>query len=359
MRVWFTAIILCGCLRGAIARAESPELCIYVARDGGVHQVNSASQVPTEYRAGARCFSAAIGGDKRADRRPERRVGPTESRPLRDNETLVSPGEFELDGASRRVDMASPLGRFELRWSRSVETRFGRTPERALAEAARAVSRALRSGPFPSEVRTLDATWSVVFMDTVRADGQIPASLVGNCHPGWMTPPANIYIVADRVASGCSSGAPAGVSIADETLATILIHEIGHAVEFVLLAGRFGHDRARAEGFATWFTGYVAPYAPLLASRGIAESYRATARAAGGGVGWAFRGTANDYARAAMIFEAIAARRGVRGIVAVYGVMVGESLELIPAIERAIGWNEAKLTAEVARVINADDRSNR
>jgi len=168
-----------------------------------------------------------------------------------------------------------------------------------------------------------------------------------------MTPPANIYIVADRVATGCGSGAPAGARIADETLATVLIHEIGHAVEFVFLGGRLGQDRARAEGFATWFTGYVAPYAPLLATEGVAESYRMTARAAGGGVVGSFRGTASDYARAAMIFDAIAARRGVRGIVAVYGAMVRDSLEFVPAIERALGWNKATLAAEVARVVGS------
>lgn len=332
-------------------RAEPRQLCIYVGRDGSVHQVNSRIAVPADARETARCFDEAMRGESRPERSVDAPISPTESRPIRAGEQLVSPGEFDLGGAVRRVNMASPLGRIELRWSRAIEELFGRTPERALAEAARTVSRVLRSGPFPARVRALDVPWSVVFMEAAEPDGQIPAALVGNCHPGWMTPPANIYIVAERVASGCRETRQAN-DVADETLAEVLIHEMGHAVEYALLGREFGRERARAEGFATWFTGYAARSSPLLAGSGVAEKYRRTARAAKGPVaGSRFGGSAEDYARAAMIFEAIVARRGVRGVVMIYDVMVQDSLELLPAVERVFGWDEAQLASEVRRVL--------
>jgi hypothetical protein len=333
--------------------AAPRELCVYVARSGNVEQVNSIEQVPSDYRATARCFTEAIN--------PERPQSPTRPRPIRmteggrvvGGENLASPDTLALEGASRRVDMPSTLGRIQLRWPREVEALFGRTPERAVAEAARAVSRALKAGAFPPAVQRLNLDWRIVFMDEARPDGQIPAALVSNCHPGWMVPPTDIYIVAQRVAAGCGGGTQVSPSTADAALTKVLIHEIGHAVEYQLLGGEFGRSRMRAEGFATWFTGYAADYSALLERGSVAAEYARRARATlkETALDGPFRGSADDYARASIIFSALVERRGIRGLLHLYEGMTVNKLDLFPALEARIGWDEAKVRAEMERLL--------
>lgn len=333
--------------------AAPRELCVFVGSDGVVSQVNSIDEVPSAYRAGTRCFSESIKPERPRNPAVNRPHGPTEIGRQRTYVDLVAPEAIALDGAIRRVDMPSSIGRIRLRWPRSVETLFGRTPERAMAEAARAVSRAVKASGFPPGVSSLDLDWQVVFMDEAKLDGQIPAALVSNCHPGWMTPPANIYIVAERVAAGCGGGAPAATAVADGALARVLMHEIGHAIEYRLLGEQFGRSRMRAEGFATWFTGYAADFSPLLERGAVERENFALARAALAkqSIDGAFRGGAEDYARAGAIFSAIVARRGVRGILDLYTTMRANDLDLLPGIENRLGWNETHLANEVARVI--------
>jgi len=350
-------LVALGIALGAAVAADGAamprQLCTYVAPNGAVSQVNSIDEVPVEYRERARCFSESIKPERAKNPAVHRPTGPTEIGLRSRGEELVAPEAIELDGAIRRVDMPSSIGRIRLRWPRSVETLFGRTPERAMAEAARAVSRAVKASGFPPTVSNLDLDWQVVFMAEARPDGQIPATLVSNCHPGWMTPPANIYIVAERVAAGCGGGAPADAPVADGALARVLIHEIGHAVEYRLLLEQFGRSRMRAEGFATWFTGYAADFSPLLERGAVERENLALARAAltKQGIGGVFRGGADDYARAGAIFSAIVGRRGVRGVIDVYSVMRRNDLDLLPGIESRLGWDEAHLADEVARVV--------
>ena len=48
---------------------------------------------------------------------------------------------------------------------------FGRTPVRAMQDAAKSVSRALKKNAFPLELQRFDLDWDVVFMDLPRAPG--------------------------------------------------------------------------------------------------------------------------------------------------------------------------------------------
>ncbi|MFM1846610.1 MAG: hypothetical protein RL417_84 [Pseudomonadota bacterium] len=353
MRRAAVAIAGAAAVAACSAFAGPRELCVYVAANGQVVQVNSIESVPSEYRAAARCFSEAIKPERPRSPAAPRAIRITEAGRMKGGELLPSPDAFELDGSTRRVDMSSSLGRVQLRWPRAIETLFGRTPERAVAEATRAVSRALKAGAFPPIVQRLDLEWRIVFMDEAKPDGQIPASLVSNCHPGWMVPPTDIYIVAQRVAAGCGGGRGASSGSADGALATVLIHEIGHAVEYQLLQGEFERSRMRAEGFATWFTGYATDYSPLVARGTVAADHRELARGSDK-EGWSessFRGTAHDYARASQIFSAVVERRGIRGLIDLYGAMEARKLGLIPALQEHFGWDENRLTTEVERVL--------
>ncbi len=318
--------------------AESKEACVFVTRAGKVEQVLGREKVPREYQAQAKCFGERGEVQQKSARTPE----------------MAAPSEVKLEGAQRHVDMASSVGRIRLRWPRSAEVLFGQTPERAMASAARAVSRALKQSAFPPRIRTLDLDWEVVFMDQEVPAEQIPQALISNCHPGWMTPPSNIYIVAQRVVAGCATTEaerkrkPGG----DAQLAEVLIHEMGHVVEFQLAGAQFGGDRMRAEGFATWFQWYAADFAEGLRGGGSRELMHGWARQAlARGEDAPFHGSAADYARAGTYIEALVERRGVAGLVATYQGMTEDSLSFFTAAERRLNWDKGRFHEEALRLI--------
>lgn len=309
------------------AEAAPPrELCVYQDADGKLQQVNSRDRVPVSLRESARCFST------------------------QDHQYLAKPEEIELKGTTRREDMVSTVGRIELRWQRAVESLFGRTPQRAVADAARAVSRALKSAGFPPVLQNLSLEWKIVFMDENVPETQIPTYLVNNCHPAWMTPPANLYIVAQRAAAGCGGGQVRS-NDADARLAHILIHEMGHAIEFQLLQGKMDGDRVRAEGFASWFEQYGSDFSSVIPKNSVRDMYQRAAQEAlrRGGAGAAFGGTLEDYARASLYFSAVESRRGVRGIVDVYNTMLSENLAFPRALLRRMNWDDTRLETELLR----------
>lgn len=311
------------------AFASERELCLYRSSDGRLVQVNSRSDIPEQFRASARCFAPRVG------------------------EHLAQPDEVNLSGNLRQIEMTSSLGRIKLRWPRKVEKLFGRTPERAMADAAQTASRVLKRGSFPPSIQTLTVEWNVVFMDEELPETQIPHYLISNCHPAWMTPPANLYVVSQRVVAGCSGGNGSTSSINDGQLAQVLLHEIGHVIEFNLLEGRMGGDRLRAEGFASWFEQYSSDFSSVIPSGKAKSFYLSLARQ-----GFnrnpdllQFSGGAEDYARASMIFHAIVERRNVSGLVDVYQGMLQSNVGFFDAIEKTLGWDMKRLAKEVQRVV--------
>ena len=312
---------------GAVSAAPR-EFCLYKDFSGTIKQTDSRQKVPISLRGAARCFSAS------------------------DNQNLARPEEIELKGAVRREDMVSPLGRIELRWPRIVEVLFGRTPQRAMADAAATVNRVLKKAGFPARLRTLNLQWQVVFMDEKLPEKQIPAYLVNSCHPAWMTPPSNIYVIAQRVASGCS-GQKVASSYADAQLAQVLIHEIGHALEHLLLGAADTPDRMRAEGFATWFEIYASESSSVIPHGSVRKIYQSLAQQSihESPDGFQFSGSAADYARASLYFSAVVERRGVASLMEVYENMRAERTDLLNAIRKIMGWDEKKLAQEIKKVL--------
>jgi hypothetical protein len=266
---------------------------------------------------------------------------------------LASPEEINLDGNIRIENMVSPLGSISLKWPRKVESLFGRTPERAVADAARTVNRALNRPGFSPKVQNLSLDWQIVFMDEDLPETQIPAYLVSNCHPAWMTPPANIYVVAQRVAEGCGNTKKASTFVADSELAEVLIHEMGHAVEFRLLGPAFRRERFRAEGFATWFEQFASDLSSTIPRGAVKKRHDKFAREA---IKYSpdiftFQGTAHDYARASLYFRAIVERRRLSSLMDVYEVMSNENIHFFSAVEKKLGWDRKRIESEVLRVI--------
>lgn len=307
------------------ATAQSEEFCIYVTPSGKIEQVPSLEKVPARYQNNAKCFST-----KQA-------------------EPMAKPEEIELEGTVRKEDIGTPVGRVQLRWPRKVEVLFGRTPQRALSDAARTVGRALKRSGIPTRIQNLSLTWEIVFMDEELPETQIPSYLVNNCHPAWMTPPANIYVVAQRVVAGCGNQQALAGKVADSRLAQILIHEMGHAVEHAILGKQFGNDRMRAEGFATWFEQYAAGFSSVVSPRTIKAEHLSMAKASfqASPQSFTFRGSGPDYARASLYFAAIAAKKNVGGVMDVYAAMIEKNLSFLAAIEATLDWNEDRVLKEV------------
>lgn len=307
--------------------AEAAETCIYQTADGGVKQVNSLGSVPEQFRAFAKCF------------------------PKKENPYLAKPQEIQLSGNVRRELLNTPVGSVNLRWPRKIEGLFGRTPLRATTDASQTVSKALRRGAVPSELQRLNLEWQVIFLDADLPETQIPAYLISNCHPGWMTPPANIYIVGQRVAGGCG-GASTTAGVADSKLTEVLVHEMGHAIEYALLEGKQNPmERMRKEGFATWFESYAADYSSLMNRREIDNKLKEAAKSSiQSNPNFNFQGSGEDYARAAIYFRVIEHKRGVQRVFELYD-KIGKGRPLIPAIEESLGWNEQVLDKEVRRYL--------
>ncbi len=265
---------------------------------------------------------------------------------------LAKPDEITLQGNVRREDISTSLGRVELRWPRSVEQMFGRTPLRAVTDAARTVSRSLKTSGFPPAVQNLDAPWKIVFLDAKLSASQIPHQLISACHPGWMTAPANVYIVAQRVSEGCGgSQNRRSASIADAQLTEILLHEMGHVVEYYMLNKRRLGDRARAEGFATWFEIHSSQFSSLLSQSRIRSRTFDLARRGMRGGSRKFRGSAEDYAVASMIFSVIADRRGVRGIADAYELMNKKGLRFDQAVKEATYLGREQIEKDSAKLL--------
>lgn len=264
---------------------------------------------------------------------------------------LAKPGEIELSGNVRREIINSPLGSISVRWPRKTESLFGRTPLKALSDAAQTVSKALSRGSVPTELQRLNLPWQVVFLDEDLPELQIPAYLISNCHPGWMTAPANIYIVAQRVAGGCQS-TRVGQGVADAELTEVLIHEMGHAVEHALLGQNFGNDRMRAEGFATWFANYASQFSSLLNRRVGDEKLKAAAKLAiQQSPNFVFQGSYLDYQRAASFFRVIEDRKGATEVFAVEQLIAKTGSALMTAIEKRTSWNTQALDHEVRKYL--------
>ncbi len=321
--------ILIFLLIPSILLAAPKQFCIYQESDGAIKQVSGITNVPVEFRKHAKCFA--------------------EKQTL----TMAAPGEVELEGTIRREEITTDIGKINMRWPRSAEELFGRTPQRAMVEAQRAVVRALRNAGFPSTLFDATREWQVVFMDENVPEEQIPRQLVSNCHPGWMTPPANIYIVAQRIAAGCSGFRKLAGRDSDAELAATLIHEMGHVIEYHLLDNQIAHQRLRAEGFASWFELYAGDLAPIIPD-GMTEkklneyaehSYLESPQA------FNFQGSAQDYARAALFFRYLEKRKGARGVVDMYEMMRTERLPLFDALQSKLGMNIAKIDQEMRKLI--------
>lgn len=304
------------------------EKCIYIEKQGVIKIADNLNNIPVEYRKTAKCTKTEKGMH------------------------LAKPDEINLGNTTRREELNSPVGKIILRWPRSAETLFGRTPSRAMSDAAKTVSKTIRTSAFPTHIQNMNLEWNIVFMDEKLPETQIPAYLISNCHPGWMTPPANIYIVAQRVAAGCTNN-KISLSNADKALTEVLVHEMGHSLEYHILGQNNPPDRMRAEGFATWFEMHAAQYSSILDRKELIKRNAAAAAFAikNSPNVFAFSGSGEDYARSSMYFSAIEDRFGLQGILAIYSAINNEGIDMFSAANKKLHLKRDQLEKEQLKYI--------
>lgn len=317
-RICVTLLVGVALLCGTLRCAWSLPSCRYVDRNNAAHLVDSVQEAPIQYRERVECEGDA-------------------------GKALVAPEEVKMRGAVGKTVLRTEMGSFEVRWPRSIEQCFGKSPARATAEAAAALNRALKSAWFADSVKYSRPDWSLVFTDHATALREFPLAISRGGHPGFMVPPASIYLIADVISPGCAKG-----GVADGALIQVLLHEMGHAVEHLLLgSAEVDADRARAEGFASWFEEYASQFSQLIPAGSVWEGQRQLAIKAGIKAAQSFKGTAEDYAVASLPFRAIVNRRGVQGLMQVYARLRGQRGSLHDAAKDALGWNSATLEREV------------
>lgn len=302
------------------------EYCWYKTTRGELKRVNSINQVPSQFRKSARCGSL-------------------------ETTELAPPEDVTLEGNIREEEISTSLGKVSLRWVRKSESLFGKTPIRALMDATKTVSRALRNPGFPQSIREINLDWKIVFMDEDLPESEIPTYLVDNCHPAWMTPPANIYVVSQRVAQGCG-GYKLTTKDTDAELAKILIHEIGHVIEFQLLHEKQS-SRMTAEGFATWFAEYAGQYSSVINTKKVeAENKEMAKYAILKDKNFNFSGSGEDYARASRYFKVIVDKYGIANLIKIYDRVSEGKENFFEAVHFIVGEDQAKLERSIKEEIS-------
>ncbi|MGI6679909.1 MAG: hypothetical protein ACOX3T_00195 [Bdellovibrionota bacterium] len=325
--------------------------CEYITRRGRKVVVDDIRKVPRMYRSGVYCVSlnASSAVSSNGNYNIKSNIKNKANSNQDDEENLALPNEIKLKGKEGNDTVYTSLGNVKIKWSREVKSLLGKNPQRVISNAMSAANRAIRSSSFNQKLGDLNLDWNIVFFGKDIPSKQVPSYLITNCHPGWMVPPNNIYIAVDRVYNGCGSRISRNKgaleqTIGDAELEHVILHEIGHAVEYQLLSKNLLsknlsnenlsgenllsenllsesiRDLKRSEGFATWFSIFSAKYSNKLDSDALLSYYKGLSDEAirREPKTFVFSGSSYDYARAAMYFCEIEKKRGVSGILKLY-----------------------------------------
>ncbi|MFN5061741.1 MAG: hypothetical protein ACK5GN_02740 [Pseudomonadota bacterium] len=307
MRLWSVLLLLSAalfCTRELFAE----ESCVYLNDSGQIVPVGSVHRLPRAARQRVVCQDKSI-------------------------DDVAAPDALDVGRDTRTAEVNSDLGPIKVRWSRSIERCFATNPARLVSESAQAVNRALRNGRFTESLRYIRREWTIAFVDRNTAVGQFPLALTLGRHPGFMIPPNRIYLVTDYIAPDCADR-----EVSDGVLLKVLLHEIGHVLEFILLGERQGPpDRERAEGFAVWFEQYSADFTMGLPKGSVRAYYESLARSAR--PGQRFTPDPQGYAVSGMRFQKIVERKGIAGLMGVYEIIREQQLPFEVAVERAFSLN--------------------
>jgi len=257
-----------------------------------------------------------------------------------DVKCLKAPSEIKLDGHERRESILTDLGPVTFRWSRSVDGLFSKTPQYAVREAASLVARLLRDNG-----ERVQNDWDIVMLDEKLPPREVPIKLISNCHPGWMVPPGKIYLVAQRIISGCSGVREARTKIGDTLLTEVLVHEFAHGVEFHLLGNRQNPSVEEAEGFATWFSEMALKKREgtfAVSKKLLCQELEKSAVS--------FDSTAIGYTFASGVYHVVRRSKGARGVFEILNNMSKQGGNFTGHALKKLSITEAKLIKEIQKV---------
>jgi hypothetical protein len=268
---------------------------------------------------------------------------------------LAKPSDISIDTGERIEHLNTTLGKVTLRWPRSIEDNFKSLPNRAVMDAFDTVNRTIRSGGLVPQhlIPPQISTWDIVLIDDDLRSTEIPKDLRSkdNCHPGWMTAPSNIYIVTSRVVSRCSDTRFNKVR-ADIELTRVLLHEMGHVVDFYLAEKKFGLERSRSEGFASFFEQISADKSKIVPAGSVTAEYMEAAKFGISKGFWSepFGGTFIDYAIHSTFFRAVYAQGALRKIFEIYKVYKSNTLSFKETLLQESYWTKEQLHARARKI---------
>jgi hypothetical protein len=261
-------------------------------------------------------------------------------------ETPQKPHEVRLAGASRDFNFSTAFGGLRIRWQVASTDYFGKEPYYVVKESWDQAARSLSRRQFPSALRSSPFDWNIVFMDEAATVRSYPFGKQ-DCHPAWIRPPADIFVSAFYIGTGCRRGILPEQEARNRLRGT-LYHEFGHALEYQLLGAAVkGAERYHSEGFAEWFE------VQALSDHGLGGYARDIQDGARKHFSekWnpkGFSGSNEDYYRAYAMIESIVKKRGLSGLLRVYALIKQQAIPFDQAVKIEIGWTPAQWMKEAA-----------
>lgn len=252
---------------------------------------------------------------------------------------------------SRGRSIKGSLGTVKLFSPRTLEQLINRDLSSVVVNAFHRAAGILATNAFPEILKATEYDWQLFFeRSRKRETGGLSSA---RCHAAWMGPPANIFISADQLASNCGRLRRSSVEVAEE-LGSVLVHEIGHAIEFQMMGRGFGRrQRWHSEGFATWFEslsdGETISDTRLemfqIAVRTLDPEWRP----------FLFKGSKADYARSYALVAAIAEGHSIPTLLSIYATMDSQNCRFDQAVQQVLGWDMGRWISETLVFLGEGD----
>ena len=252
-------------------------------------------------------------------------------------------GRVKLTSGQKVNHLESPLGSVAVFSLASLSKHIGPRSESVIAEAFSRAREIMRTRRFPHQLQDAQYKWQIFIKErgARRSEGALSSE---RCHAAWMGPPANIFLSPETLASDCGRARKSSVEISEQ-LESVLVHEIGHVIEFKLMGRGFARrQRWHSEGFASWFEAYSGgDLVESLRKEAIADAKRHFRS------DWMpidFRGTSADYSRSFAMIATIAERSSVSDLLRVYRNMDLEKCRFDEAVQNVLGWDLRRWSLE-------------
>ncbi len=189
----------------------------------------------------------------------------------------------------------------------------------------------LRKNNFEENLITKNFDWRIVVSKKINQNNSRIAN--NYCHLAQMGPPADIVFDARSFAKPCIESLSLDLQILSS-----LIHEIGHVIEYHLMAKAYPRrERWHSEGFALWFQSVGVD---LLENKNLAKYFGSKKLAEEvinlKETNWSvytFSGSKADYLHAYAIIKYIIAEGGIAQLLSIYQEMSAKNLSFSDIIQ--------------------------